>query len=173
VYETPTPFLLTDVSLSWFYGTTPPACLNLLSTDTEIEKKDKLMNKICSIDTALAATNVTVAANAPGQYTDISGAVTAGVGITIVRNDVRLYNDNTVYVSMLLNFSGSKAADFTLASGLPSNTGEPVVMFLAFEYGGGNFNRPLCLNFNDIRVGATATDAASATMQFTFMYKTT
>jgi len=178
VYETPTPFLLTDVSLSWFYGTTPPACLNLLSTDTEIEKKDKLMNKICSIDTALTATNATVATNAPGQYTDISGAVTAGVGITIVRNDVRLYNDKTVYVSMLLNFSGSKAADFTLASGLPSNTGEPVVMFLAFEYGGsglssGNFNRSLWLNFTDIRVGATATDAGSTTLQFTFMYKTT
>ena len=46
-YETPTPYLLTDVSLSWFYGTTISPCLGILDSDTEIEKKNKLMSTIC------------------------------------------------------------------------------------------------------------------------------
>lgn len=47
-YETPTPYLLTDIGLSWFTGTTPPACLNFLPTDNEIEKRQKLQDAICA-----------------------------------------------------------------------------------------------------------------------------
>ena len=47
VYESPTAFTLTNISISWFDGTTIPACLGILGTDDEIVKKNKLMNTIC------------------------------------------------------------------------------------------------------------------------------
>ena len=47
-FETPTPYSLTDVSISWFDGTTIPVCLGILPTDTEIQKKNKLMSNICN-----------------------------------------------------------------------------------------------------------------------------
>lgn len=58
VYETPTPFSLTDITPSWFYGTTPPPCLNFLPSDTEIQKKDKLMNKVCEGSTVTTSNGV-------------------------------------------------------------------------------------------------------------------
>lgn len=123
VYETPTPFLLTDVSLSWFYGTTPPACLNLLSTDTEIEKKDKLMNKICSIDTALTATNATVATNAPGQYIDISSSITVDPSLNAYVVLAREYNDGTIAIEVAGAPLAPITAPVNIITGLPDGFG--------------------------------------------------
>lgn len=47
-YETPTPYSLNDISISWFDGTSIPICLGILPTDTEIVKKNKLMDAICA-----------------------------------------------------------------------------------------------------------------------------
>lgn len=47
-YETPTPYSLTDVGLSWFFGTTQPACLLINPTDTELVKRQKLQDAICA-----------------------------------------------------------------------------------------------------------------------------
>ena len=51
-YETPTPYSLTDVGLSWFFGTTQPACLLINPTDTELVKRQKLQDAICVAGTS-------------------------------------------------------------------------------------------------------------------------
>lgn len=135
VYETPTPFLLTDVSLSWFYGTTPPACLNLLSTDTEIEKKDKLMNKICSLNTDIEALGddlddleVQVNAINPSAYTVISGDLTVNALLPDGSVNAREYADGRISINASLENSGGVT--------IPINT--QILTDLPIQDGGGN-----------------------------------
>lgn len=59
-YETPTPYSLTDVSISWFDGTTIPVCLGILPTDTETQKKNKLMTAICDTATIVDEHTTTI-----------------------------------------------------------------------------------------------------------------
>ena len=47
-FEREDPFSLNDVAISWFDGTVIPACIPILPTDTEIEKKQKMLNAICN-----------------------------------------------------------------------------------------------------------------------------
>jgi hypothetical protein len=135
VYETPTPFLLTDVSLSWFYGTTPPACLNLLSTDTEIEKKDKLMNKICSLNTDIEALGddlddleAQVNAINPSAYTVISGDLTVNALLPDGSVNAREYADGRISINASLENSGGVT--------IPINT--QILTDLPIQDGGGN-----------------------------------
>jgi len=121
VYETPTPFLLTDVSLSWFYGTTIAPCLGILDSDTEIQKKNKLMNKICSIN-AQVDTNTTDISdivdiiNNLNTFVDISSSSTLYAGITGTLK-VHRWRDGTIEVMV----TGSYAADLTPTTKIVDN----------------------------------------------------
>ena len=143
VYETPTPFLLTDVSLSWFYGTTIAPCLGILDSDTEIQKKNKLMSSICkpiyvengltgngltgtpikqggtfTEDTTIDANNKNYALN---NYKKLSylhgGAVTNGAGV-LSENVAKLnnFNESNGYVAFVED-AESTLDDYTLTNG--------------------------------------------------------
>ena len=143
VYETPTPFLLTDVSLSWFYGTTISPCLGILDSDTEIEKKNKLMSTICKpiyVENGLTGNGLTgtpikqggtftedttINANdknySLNNYKKLSylhgGATTNGVGV-LTENVVKLnnFNESNGYVAFVED-TESTLNDYTLTNG--------------------------------------------------------
>lgn len=134
-YESDSPYSLNDISVSWFDGTTPPACLNLLSTDTEIEKKDKLMNKICSLNTDIEALGddlddleVQVNAINPSAYTVISGDLTVNALLPDGSVNAREYADGRISINASLENSGGVT--------IPINT--QILTDLPIQDGGGN-----------------------------------
>ena len=130
-FESATPYSLNDISVSWFDGTTPPDCLGFVMYDDEIQKKDKLMGKICLISTQVDTNtsdivdlNAAVAAIDINGYTDIEGTTTTSGGYTaLLPLEVRLYNTDDVRIFGAFSFTGAKSISDVIISGLPSEGG--------------------------------------------------
>ena len=117
-------YSLANISVSWFDGTTPPACLNFLGGDNEIEKKDKLMNKVCSVSTQVDANTAAIAAIPnPNAYIDIAPTLTVNPLLTTPTLVARLYSDNRVVVSLFSPFLANIPVGSVLVSGLPVGIG--------------------------------------------------
>lgn len=117
-------YSLANISVSWFDGTTPPACLNFLGGDNEIEKKDKLMNKVCSVSTQVDANTAAIAAIPnPNDYIDIAPTLTVNPLLTTPVLVARLYSDNRVVVSLFSPFLANIPVGSVLVSGLPVGIG--------------------------------------------------
>ena len=80
-YETPTLFSLTDVSISWFDGTTIPICLGILNTDNETQKKNKLMSAICNAITSINTINGISGDGSTANKIKLGGALTENTTI--------------------------------------------------------------------------------------------
>jgi hypothetical protein len=143
VYETPTPFLLTDVSLSWFYGTTPPACLGFVGGDTEIEKKDKLMAKVCTVSSDLEALEQTVDdIPAADSYIDRTIVVVTNVKLTDVTKVVREYANGDVMIKYTSTINSDIAALENIFTMLPLTFPNIVIGFFVQN----GFNTPVPMN---------------------------
>lgn len=138
-YETPTAFLITDIVTSWFEGTTIPASLGINTSDTEIEKKDKLMDAIDQNTTDIADINTTITTlqttvDALDQVNDISASASVSVSLTspnlIVRED-----DKGVWVALTAAYTGTIAASTVLISGLPTPAGLSIPVLVELDSG--------------------------------------
>lgn len=122
-YESDSPYSLNDISVSWFDGTIPPDCLDFIDGDDEIEKKQKLMDKICDNATDIATLGDEVAAlptTIGYEYEDISDSISFGAKFTDAGTIVRKYTDGWVYIYFNAEYSSNlvKVTDL-LISGLP------------------------------------------------------
>ena len=59
-FERADPYSLTDIGVSWFDGTTPPASFGFDGDDTQVEKKQKFMDAVDGNTTDIALLNTTV-----------------------------------------------------------------------------------------------------------------
>lgn len=109
-YETPTPFLLTNITISWFDGTTVPVCLGITGVDTEVQKKNKLMQKICNAITSISVEN---GISGVGTVTDpisLGGALNKNTQINIgdFNFDLSKVNDNGLNSNSYALYAESK-----------------------------------------------------------------
>ena len=121
-FEREDPFSLNDVAISWFDGTTPPACLNFLIGDNEIEKKDKLMNKVCSVSTQVDANTAAIAVIPnPADYIDISSGATVVSPFVLSSLKVLEYASGRVVVDGWVSYPSTVGRDADIITGLPVN----------------------------------------------------
>jgi len=143
VYTKPTPYLLTDAGLSWFTGTTIPACLGITGGDSEIDKKNKFMSKVCSVSADLEALEVIVddlpAANA---YNDISSAMLTNSKLTDVTKVVREYENGDVMIKYTSTINADIAALENLFTVLPLTFPNIVIGFFVQN----GFSTPVPMN---------------------------
>ena len=159
VYEKPTPYLLTDAGLSWFAGTTVPACLGIVGGDSEIQKKNKLMNKICSnssditaLDTRVDTLETTVAAiPLPNTFSDISADVSTNANLTDITKEVIDCSNGFVVIKYTGTITADISALVNLFTGLPEMPPNIVVGF----YVQNGFTEPVAIT------ATTATTAIS------------
>ena len=180
-YETPTPFDLVDISLSWFYGTTIPACIGVTGGDSEITKKNKLMSKVCSISADLVtaqadiiAVAADVAAITFDDYTDISGSCTVFAGITLTTFIAREYKDGTIMVSLFGTYIADIPTGTNIISGLPLSPFVVSVIPIYIINGASSRYQNILQNaLGEIKVDGTnlIAIAAGGTLSFSTMYK--
>lgn len=167
------PYSLTDIGVSWFDGTTPPASFGFDGDDTEADKKQKFMDAVAENTDAIADLTTVVNNIEIDGYTDISGDITAETGFTIISIIARSYADGTIWISCGVNFSGAKTYGTNIISGLPSPAavlGKPVV-FLGSETVATPLNPALELIDTTVRVGTDGLDASNTILIFSFSYK--
>ena len=115
-------YSLANISVSWFDGTTPPACLNFLIGDNEIEKKDKLMNKVCSVSTQVDANTAAIAVIPnPADYIDISSGATVVSPFVLLSLKVLEYASGRVVVDGRVSYPSTVGRDADIITGLPVN----------------------------------------------------
>ena len=131
-YETPTPFLITDIVTSWFEGTTVPSSFNFLVGDTEIEKKDKFMALVDTINTNLIAaeSDIVDLQNDKADKNGYDAWITATLSASLTDGSfqVRKYHDGGVWVYFLGAYSADIPVGTVLIDGLP--TGNTIIMVI-------------------------------------------
>lgn len=138
-YETPEPYTLTNITISWFDGTTIPACLGISGSDTEIVKKNKMMSKICAAYTAsqtntsdITTINTTLdnLPNVNGK-TDITSSCTLNAALTGTLL-VYQWNDGTIEVMLSGGYAANIATGTTIIDGLPLSNAvaRPITAYL-------------------------------------------
>jgi hypothetical protein len=172
------PYSLTDIGVSWFDGTTPPASFGFDGDDTEADKKQKFMDAVAENTDAIADLTTVVNNIEIDGYTDISGDITAETGFTIISIIARSYADGTIWISCGVNFSGAKTYGTNIISGLPSPAavlGNKPVVFLGSEGVATPLNPALelikRLDTPTVMVGADGLDASNTILIFSFSYK--
>jgi len=124
-------YSLANISVSWFDGTTPPACLNFLVGDNEIEKKDKLMNKVCSVSTQVDANTAAIAViPSLNSYVDISTVVNYASGFSdyiTYTKEVRSYNYGAISIRARVQYTGSQAVNTPIMTDIPATFQENII----------------------------------------------
>jgi hypothetical protein len=124
-------YSLANISVSWFDGTTPPACLGFVGGDTEIEKKDKLMAKVCSVSSQVD-TNTNAIANipAPNGFVDISSTINYATGFsdfTGYTKQVRSYNYGAISIRARVGYTGAQAVNTPIMINIPNTFQENIL----------------------------------------------
>ena len=138
-YETPEPYTLTNITISWFDGTTIPACLGISGSDTEIVKKNKMMSKICAAYTASQTntSDITTINSTLGSLpvvdgkTDITSSCTLNAALTGTLL-VYQWNDGTIEVMLSGGYAANIPTGTTIIDGLPLSNAvvRPVTAYL-------------------------------------------
>ena len=136
-------YSLANISVSWFDGTTPPACLGFVGGDTEIEKKDKLMAKVCTVSSDLEALEQTVDdIPAADSYIDRTIVVVTNVKLTDVTKVVREYANGDVMIKYTSTINSDIAALENIFTMLPLTFPNIVIGFFVQN----GFNTPVPMN---------------------------
>jgi hypothetical protein len=126
-YETPEPYTLTNITISWFDGTTIPACLGISGSDTEIVKKNKMMSKICAAYTASQTntsdiTTINTTLSTLNDATDISGDISVASPFVLSLLNALLYNNGKVVIDVWVTYPSTVGRDADIITGLPVNS---------------------------------------------------
>jgi len=176
-FETPTPYSLTDVSISWFDGTTIPVCLGILPTDTEIQKKNKLMNAICAANTITSLNGVT-GVGTSGDPARLGSNLDRNTQIEGTSFDMRWNNRRQLFGNLSAPLYGAAYTNndyYTIAhQQATNNQGSTIVgknLVLDFSVGNPNVgvgvvgdNSLIVMNFTDSK---TISDTSSVSAKYT------
>lgn len=174
-YESDSPYLISDISVSIFYGVDVPECIDATEGDTDQEIIQKWLAVTCTMLQTIENMQTQIQDLDYAGYNDISDTVTIGAKFTKTFSSIREYNDGTVRVNFVGTYTGSPVYGDEIITGLPethgavqiehciTNTPTPKTEAIYVQQTGGSGAK--------ITVGAEDLDASNVSIAFTVQYK--